>query len=440
MRTRKNGRTRGGNGYAISRDLTPRLVSVAKLTSLGQATRKHSAVQVRKLAASINRFGFVLPIVIDAEGRVVAGWAMLLAARQLDLIEVPAVRIADLPEAELRALRLALNRLSEDAAWDRAALTLELRDIVALAPQIELAATGFEIAEIELALGTGAADIQDEPSAVNAEDGSAPIDVAPVSRPGDLWLVGRHRVLCADPRLGESYARVLAGAKADMMVTKPPIDGDDGVDDAATTEGTALLKICLAHAASASSAGAPHLISLNWTRMREVLAAGAETYGALADLLIKALGSVETEGLQQLDQLIFLYVVGNIARSTKRVAFRSRRPRPTAGHPHARMALAAGTPGFEVSAVTAVTATAISTYSKVDAVILDPFGQAGATLIAAEHTGRRARVIERDPMWVDRMIARWQRVTGEMAVNEQAGTPFAHTGDSATRPSQAPTD
>ena len=104
-----------GNDYAISRDLTSRLVEVADLKPLGRATRKHPPGQIRKLAASLDRFGFVLPILIDAEHRVVAGRALLLAAKQLGLTEVPAIRVTDLSEAELRAVRLALNRMAEDA-------------------------------------------------------------------------------------------------------------------------------------------------------------------------------------------------------------------------------------------------------------------------------------------------------------------------------------
>ena len=105
---------RRGNGYPLSRDLAPQLVPVADCKPLGRETRKHPPHQVRKLAASLKRFGFVLPILIDTEGRVVGGWGLVLAARQLGLSEVPAVRLTDLSEAELRMLRLALNRMTED--------------------------------------------------------------------------------------------------------------------------------------------------------------------------------------------------------------------------------------------------------------------------------------------------------------------------------------
>src|SRR5271156_3991071 len=118
-----------GNGYALSRDLKPKLADVALLKPLGRQTRKHPPAQIRKLQSSIEQFGFVLPIVVDAEGRVVAGWGLVLAARKARLPQVPTVVIADLDEAKLRLLRLAMNRLGEESSWDFDALTLEFRDI-----------------------------------------------------------------------------------------------------------------------------------------------------------------------------------------------------------------------------------------------------------------------------------------------------------------------
>src|SRR6266568_5006896 len=141
-----------GNGYPLSRDLNPRLVPVADCKPLGRETRKHPPQQVRKLAASLDRFGFVLPILLDPEQRVVAGWGLVLAARQLGLAEVPAVSLTDLSEAELRALRLALNRIAEDAAWDRDALAVEISEILELAPTIDLELTGLEMSEIDFLL------------------------------------------------------------------------------------------------------------------------------------------------------------------------------------------------------------------------------------------------------------------------------------------------
>ena len=177
-----------GNGYPISRDLTPQLVPIADCKPLGRETRKHPPQQVRKLAASLDRFGFVLPILTDTEGRVVAGWGLVLAARQLGLTEVSAVSLTDLSDADLRVLRLALNRITDEFAWDREALCLEFSDLLNLEPQIELEISGFETGEIDILLDGRGLDEEDELPPIDA-------GVTPLTRAGDLWQRARawHR-------------------------------------------------------------------------------------------------------------------------------------------------------------------------------------------------------------------------------------------------------
>ena len=191
-----------GNGYPLSRDLSTRLVDLDSLRPLGRPTRKHPAHQIRKLEASITQFGLVVPIVIDDAGHVVAGFGLVLAAKNLGLDKIPAITIADLSKAKLRALRLVLNRLSEDSSWDREAVRLEFSEILQLEADIDLQITGFEVGEIDVALG---GDTECE------EDDCSDLDLTgkPISRFGDLWALGDHRLLCADARAPESYARLL---------------------------------------------------------------------------------------------------------------------------------------------------------------------------------------------------------------------------------------
>ncbi len=194
------------NGYAVSRDLNPKLVPVASCAPLGRETRKHPPGQVRKLADSLDRFGFVLPILIDMHGRVVAGWGLVLAARQMGLIEVPAVSLTDLSEAELRTLRIALNRITDDSIWEGAELALEFSEILELAPQIDLEVSGFQMGEIDFFLDGRGLDQEDELPEVDA-------GAAPVTRPGDLWLLGEHRIVCGDALVAESYQQVLGAER-----------------------------------------------------------------------------------------------------------------------------------------------------------------------------------------------------------------------------------
>lgn len=259
---------RRGNGYALSRNLAPHLVAVAACKPLGRETRKHPPHQTAKLAASLERFGFVVPILVDTDGRVVAGWGLVLAARRLGLTEVPAVTLTDLPEAELRALRLALNRLADDAVWDREALSLEFSDILQIDPQIELEITGFESGEIECLLGGSGMDQEDELPEVKE-------GIAPVTQPGDLWTLGEHRLYCGDALDADSYARVLGADKADMAFIDPPYNvpvaghvsglgavkhGDFamGSGELSSTQFIQFLKTSLGLAASRSTDGAIH--------------------------------------------------------------------------------------------------------------------------------------------------------------------------------------
>ena len=205
----------GGNGFAVSRNLDPNLVRVESLKPLGRETRKHPPSQIRKLQASIEQFGFVLPVVIDVDSRVIAGWGLAVAAKRLGLTEVPAVTIADLDEAKLRMLRLALNRLGEDSGWDVDALKLEFSDILEISSEIDLRISGFEMGEIDVAFEGYGNDEEDNLPALNETS-------TPVTQLGDLWLLGEHRILCADALMGESYARLLGDERAQMVFTDPP--------------------------------------------------------------------------------------------------------------------------------------------------------------------------------------------------------------------------
>ena len=199
----------GSNGYAVARNLNPKFTPVSTLKPLGRETRKHPPAQVRKLAESLDRFGFVLPILIDGENRVVAGWGLLLAARKLGVVDVPAVIVSDLSEADLRLLRLALNRLGEDSSWDVDALKLEFGDLLEISHDIDLTVSGFEMGEIDVALG-GAIDEEDALPIVDEVD-------PPLTKLGDLWRLGDHRLLCADAlRAERGHDKIGATAYANL--------------------------------------------------------------------------------------------------------------------------------------------------------------------------------------------------------------------------------
>jgi ParB-like chromosome segregation protein Spo0J len=434
----------GGNGYIVSRDLSPRFVSVAGLRPLGRETRKHPPEQVRKLAKSLTQFGFVLPILIGPDRRVVAGWALVLAARQLGLAEVPVVSLADLSEAELRSLRLALNRLAEDSRWDGKELRLELSEIVALAPHVELEISGFEIVEIERILDRDDSEAEDDLPSIDTAS-------APATRPGDLWLLGEHRLFCSDPSLADSYDRLLGAERAAMVFSDGSralaINGHKpgfGVikhgnpapaSELSSTEGLAFLKTVFGHAAHCSIDGAIHFMCVPWQHAKEAIIAGETIYGALSDvcILISKTSNTRNGFLYSPEfKLVLVFQVGkappinNMARGRdgrhrKNIWDYARQKGLNESTKSKSCPRAAGKP---VSMI----ADAIRDCSNEGGLILDPFGHMSTTLIAAERTRRRARVIERDPIFADRCIERWQRMTGGVARHAETGRPFARSG------------
>ena len=448
---------RGGNGYPLSRDLKPTLVPIASLKQLGHETRKHPPGQVRKLAASLESFGFVLPILTDPGRRVVAGSALVLAAKQLGLTEVPAVSLTDLSEGELRALRLALNRIAEDSEWDPKALPLEFSDILELAPQLDLELTGFEMGQIDdLVDGDG----------LDQEDEVPPIEACstPVTRLGDLWRLGEHLVLCGDALLADSYAKVMGTERADLaFVDAPynvPIDGHvSGLGAVkhsnfamasgklSPTEFEAFLKTSLAHAARFSRDGAIHFLCMDWRHLAEVLAAGKETYSQLLNLCVWCKSNAGMGSLYRSQhELIFVFKVGRRTHVNNVGLGRYGRHRTDVWHYVSQNALnctAKSKLGLHPAVKpVAMIADAILDCCNRGGVVLDPFGGAGTTLIAAERTGRRARVIELNPIFVDVSIDRWQRLTGGVARHADTGQRFKQPANTAVgqrphRPSSA---
>ena len=185
---------------------------VASLIPYARNARTHSEEQVALIAGSIREFGFANPVLVDGENGVIAGHGRLLAARKLGLEQVPVIELAHLSAAQKQAYLLADNKLAERAGWDRDLLALEVGDLSELG--VDLSSLGFEAGEIDALLHGGAPDPREEETPEPPEQ--------PVSRPGDLWLLGPHRVLCGDATDPAAVARLLAGAAPHLMVADPP--------------------------------------------------------------------------------------------------------------------------------------------------------------------------------------------------------------------------
>ena len=188
--------------------------------------RTHSKKQIKQIANSIERFGFTNPVLVSDEGEIIAGHGRVEAARLLGRKTVPTLALSHLSEAERRAYVLADNKLALNAGWDKEILAIELQALVDLEFDVEV--TGFSLAEIDFVLDeAGEAD----PDGTDAPEDAVPVvSGEPVSRMGDLWLLGRHRLLCGDTRSSDDLDRLMAGGRADLVFTDPPynvaIDGN----------------------------------------------------------------------------------------------------------------------------------------------------------------------------------------------------------------------
>jgi DNA modification methylase len=373
----------------------------------------------------------------------------VLAARHLKLSELPAVTIVDLVEARLRSLRLALNRLGEDSSWDPAALTLEFSDILEMDTTIDLRITGFEMGEIDVSL---------DGASIDEEDELPPEQSSPVTQVGDLWIAGEHRIFCGDALKPASYEAVLGADCAEMVFADPPynvaIEGNvSGLgaakhDEFAMASGemspaefAKFLQDSFSLVARHSIDGAIHFICMDWRHIEELMGATKEIYSELKNICVWNKSNAGMGSLyRSKHEFIFVFKNGNKPHINNIVLGRFGRSRTNVWD-YAGQNVLNGTSKSKLALhptvkPVALVADAIRDCSNRNGIILDPFGGAGTTLIAAEKTGRRGRLIEIDPGYVDVAILRWQRLTGRTALNARTGVAFPMTGATAA-PSQS---
>ena len=255
--------------------------------------RRHSAKQVGQIARSIEAFGFNVPILIGEDRKVIAGHGRVLACRQLGLREVPTVSLEHLSEAQARAFMIADNRLTENSQWDDRLLAEQLKDLSLQNLDFDLEATGFEIGEI---------DVRIESLEGEADDEEAPLESLPsgppVTRPGDLWQLGRHRVHCGSALDPNAYAALLGGEQANVVFSDPPynvrIEGnvsglgktrhrEFAMASGEMSEGefVSFLDRALQLHARHSVPGSLHYICMDWRHLEELLCAGKRVYSEL---------------------------------------------------------------------------------------------------------------------------------------------------------------
>jgi DNA modification methylase len=436
------------------------IIPVSQLTPYKGNARIHSKRQIRQIADSIGRFGFVNPILIDDAGQIIAGHGRVEAAKLRGIAAVPVLRLSHLSDAEKRAYVLADNRIAQQAGWDREILAIELQRLIDLDFEVEL--TGFSTADIDIVLDA-AAEAQDGPPGPEDEVPDVPAAAATVSRPGDLWALGAHRLLCGNALDPAAYQALMAGELAEMVFTDPPynvpIDGHVSghgrirhhdfamaSGEMSEDEFTAFLRAVFERLAGVSRDGAIHFMCMDWRHLGEMLAAGRAVCSELKNLVVwnktnAGMGSF----YRSKHELVFVWKIGTAPHVNTFELGQHGRYRTNVWDYAGVNTMRAGR--LEELAMhptvkpVAMVADAIKDCSRRKGIILDPFMGSGTTLIAAERTGRRGRGIELDPAYVEVAVRRWQSYTGKAAtlvatgqsfedVAEQRGVTLARLGGS----------
>ncbi len=422
---KKRGRTMS-IGQIVERNIT-------SLKPYAGNARTHSKKQIKQIAASIERFGFTNPVLVSDDGEIIAGHGRVCAAKLLGWKAVPTIALSHLSEVERRAYVLADNKLALNAGWDRDILAIELQALVDFQFDVEL--TGFSLAEVDIVLDEAN---EADPGKVDApEDEVAFASGAPVSRHGDLWQLGRHKLLCGDARSEIDFAALMGTEHADLVFTDPPynvkIDGNVcglgsvrhrefafACGEMSENQFTAFLAETLGNAAAVMRDGAIAYVCMDWRHMGEMLAAGRAVFTELKNLVVwnKTNGGMGAF-YRSKHELVFVFKQGTAPHTNSFGLGETGRYRTNVWD-YAGISSISGSRADELAMhptvkPVALIADAIRDCSRRGELVLDCFGGSGSTLIAAEKTGRCARLIEYDPLYCDTIVQRWEKLTGKRA-------------------------
>jgi len=428
-------------------------LAVSDLKPNPRNARLHSKKQLHQIAASISEFGFNVPVLIDRDNVIIGGHGRVAAARSLRMETVPVLRIEHLTEAQKRAFALADNKIALNSDWDLEILQLDMKELSALNLNFDLEITGFETAEIDLLIDGATAPTKADRSDIVPEK-----QAEAVSRLGDLWLLGDHKLICADACDKTSYAELMDGEAARLVFTDPPynvpIDGHVGglgavkhrefkmaSGEMSPAEFEQFLKTVFANMAEVSVNGAVHFICMDWRHLGEVMGAAQGIYSGLKNLCVwnKNNGGMGSF-YRSKHELVFVYKVGTDPHvNTVELGTHGRYRTNVWDYAGVNTWRAGRDADLEMHPTvkpTALVIDAIKDCSRRGDVVLDAFSGSGTTIIAAHKCRRKARALELDPLYVDVAIRRWQTFTGEAATLAITGETFAEIADRRGDPLQ----
>jgi DNA modification methylase len=402
--------------------------------------RKHSKRQRAQIAATIREYGFINPIITDSFGKVLAGHGRLEAALEIGLDLVPTINLGHLSKEQLRAYALADNKLAELSEWDRAILIEELGELSLVMNHIEL--TDFSTCEVDLLLD------KSDPDKVDPADEcpELKLDLPPVTKRGDIWTMGKHRLMCGDATNAQDYADLMNGqlaiiistdapynlAVASLSVTKRHREFVQASGEMSPEQFTEFLKKVATLLKEHSVDGSIHYFFMDYRHLMEILTACQSVYSNIKQLAVwaKNNGGMGTFYRNQ-HELVLIYKngsaphinnfgLGETGRYRTNVwnyagvnTFGRHRDEELAMHPTCK-------PVIMISDI-------LRDCSNRNDIVLDPFMGSGTTIMAAEKTGRIAYGMDLDPHYIDVAVRRWQTYTGRDAVHGVTGQTFAET-------------
>ena len=400
---------------------------VKDLLPYARNSRTHSDAQVAQIAASVREFGWTNPVLVDGENGIIAGHGRVLAARKLGMDEVPCIELAGLTDTQRRAYIIADNKLALNAGWDDELLAIEFAELADAG--FDNLLTGFTQDEID------ALTPEQIPEGLTDEDAVPEVQADPVSKPGDVWLMGKHRLMCGDSTSIDAVETLCQGQLVDMWLTDPPynVAYEGGTKEKLTIKNDSMgddqfrqfLRDCYVAADAVMKPGAVFYI---WHADSE----GYNFRGAARDagwtvrqcLIWKKSALVMSRQDYHWKHEPCLYGwkdgAGHLWASDRKqtTILEFDRPQRNGTHPTMKPVEL-----FEYQ---------LLNNTKGGDVVLDSFGGSGTTLIAAEKNGRIARLMELDPKYVDVIVRRWQEFTGKQATHAATGATFAEVEADST--------
>jgi len=430
---------------SLGRTLTVEYRKISSLRPDPRNPRSHSKKQVRQIARSIESFGFNVPVLVDGEGRVIAGHGRLLACKELGWTEAPTISLAHLTEAQARAFMIADNRLTEVAVWDDRLLAEQLQELSQMELDFSLELTGFDMGEIDFRI----MGLEEAPKPEDDPADEVPeLARTPVSQAGDLWQLGPHRLLCGNALSLEDLAKLMGDRKADVIFTDPPynvpIDGYVGglgsvhhrdfamaCGEMSVEAFTAFLASALGLLAEHSVDGSIHYVCMDWRHLGELLAAGQKAYTELKNLCVWAKDNAGMGSFYRSQhELVLVFKAGkgphqNHVQLGQYGRYRSNVWRYPGVNSFGRSTEEGNLLEMHptVKPVALVSDALLDASSRGD-IVLDSFLGSGTTLMAAERVGRVCHGLEMDPLYVDTAIRRWQARTGAKAILAATGETF----------------